>query len=346
MSLPGDGDPDTDFFRAVAVGDVDRAAHFLRNGQKAQSKSPSHFSAILRAVMNCHQDSQLRMVQLLIDFGANVNERHMETTPLHSAAKSGANAVARLLLENEADPDIASGFFETTPLHVATASGASTVTKLLFEYGADPDVASSAFGTPLVLAACSGLSTATRLLLENGADPNRTTAGGSRPLQVAACNNKAEVAHLLLRGGATVSSQCLCNRLGARGGHSIVSFRENLHVWAKDTVQSNTGFKCVFLPGCSRTGTSLGSLKDNSDVLRLIGRFLDIQSHLVINRLRQAVSSMESIEWENHDERETHRRWRRQHRRQHREQDSESNEEWMWESEDVSEGDDTDRSWA
>ena len=69
MSLPGDGDPDTDFFRAVAVGDVDRAARFLRNGQKAQSKSPSHYSAILRAVMNCHQDSQLRMVQLLIDLG-------------------------------------------------------------------------------------------------------------------------------------------------------------------------------------------------------------------------------------------------------------------------------------
>ena len=67
MSLPGDGDPDTDFFRAVAVGDVDRAARFLRNGQKVQSKSEFDYSAIHRAVMNCHQESQLRMVQLLID---------------------------------------------------------------------------------------------------------------------------------------------------------------------------------------------------------------------------------------------------------------------------------------
>ena len=92
-----------------------------------------------------------------------------------------------------------------------------------------------------------------------------------------------------------------------------MSFGENLHVWVKDTVQSNTGFKCVFLPGCSRTSTSLGSLKGNSDVLGLIGRFLDIQSHLVVNRLRQAVNSIESIEWENHDERETDRRLRRQH---------------------------------
>ena len=227
MSLPGDGDPDTDFFKAVAVGDVDRAARFLRNGQKAQSKSPSDYSAINRAVMICHQDSQLRMVQLLIDFGANVNERHMTVTPLHSAAKLGASAVASLLLTNGADPDIASDF-DTTPLHVAAASGASTVAKLLLKNGADPDTA-SVWGTPLLLAAESGVSTVTRLLLENGADPNRT-AGGRTPLQVAAYHNNAEVAQLLLRGGATVSSQCLCNHLVAMESHSIMLFRAKLHV--------------------------------------------------------------------------------------------------------------------
>ena len=307
LSLPDDGDPDTDFFKAVAVGDVDRAARFLRNGQKAQSKSEFDYSAIHRAVMNCHQESQLRMVQLLIDFGADVNERHDSATPLHSAARSGASAVARLLLENGADPDTTSDF-DFTPLHVAGMSGASTVAKVLLENGADPDIASQ-FGAPLLLAACSGAITFTRLLLENGADPNiGTRQGGSlggRPLQVAAYHNNAEVAQLLLKGGATVSSQCLCNRLSVMESHSVMLFRAKLHVWAKDTVQSDTGFKCVFLLGCSRTGTSLGSLQGNTDVLQLIGRFLDIQSHIVVNRLRQAVSSIESIEWENHDERGT-----------------------------------------
>ena len=90
MSLPEDDDPDTDFFKAVAVGDVDRTPRSVRNGQKAESKSQH----------NCHQDSQLRMVQLLIDFGADVNGRHMTRTPLHSAAKSGVSAVDRLLLTN------------------------------------------------------------------------------------------------------------------------------------------------------------------------------------------------------------------------------------------------------
>jgi len=107
--------------------------------------------------------------------------------------------------------------------------------------------------------------------------------------------------------------------------HSIMLFRAKLHVWAKNKVQSDTGFKCVFLPGCSRTGTSLGSLQGNTDVLQLIGRFLDIQSLLVVNRLRQAVSSMESIEWENHDERGTVPTQPR--REQTGERDDESNDE-------------------
>ena len=122
----------------------------------------------------------------------------------------------------------------------------------------------------------------------------------------------------------------------------MVSFRENLRVWAKDTVQSNTGFKCVFLRGCSRTGTSLGSLKGNSDVLQLIGRFLDIQSHLVVDRLRQAVSLMESTEWENHDEREAVPA----PTQPHGEQDSEMEEVWSLRSEDATNGYDTDGSWA
>jgi hypothetical protein len=345
MFLPEDGGPDTDFLKAVAFGDVDRAARFLRNGQKAQSKSQHDCSAIHRAVMNCHQDSQLRMVQLLIDFGADVNERHMNKTPLHWAAKSGASAVARLLLTNGADPNIA-GDFEITPLHVAAASGAGAITfaKLLLENGADPDII-SVCGTPLLLAASSGASTVTRLLLENGADPNRTR-GGDTPLQVSAYKNNAEVAQLLLKGGATVSSQCLCNRLRVMESHSIMLFRAKLHVWAKDTVQSDTGFKCVFLQGCSRTGTLLGSLQGNTDVLHLIGRFLDIQSHIVVNRLRQAVSSIESIEWENHDERGTLPVPNQPRSDQMWDIEGEPEPMSMRESEELSDSDDTDRSWA
>ena len=59
-----------------------------------------------------------------------------------------------------------------------------------------------------------------------------------------------------------------------------------MHIWAKNIVQLDTGFKCVFLLGCSRTGTLLGLLDGNIDVLRVIGRFLDIEGPTAVNRLR------------------------------------------------------------
>ena len=87
------------------------------------------------------------MVQLLIDIGANVNERHKTLlTPLYLAMRSRDDAVARLLLKYGADLDTTTEF--GAPLHVAAMSGAGAVAKLLLKNGADPDTASE-FGTPL-----------------------------------------------------------------------------------------------------------------------------------------------------------------------------------------------------
>ena len=55
------------------------------------------------------KNNQFSTVQLLIDFGANVNERNeLVMMPLHLAAKYRSGAIVKLLLENGADRNIAS----------------------------------------------------------------------------------------------------------------------------------------------------------------------------------------------------------------------------------------------
>lgn len=44
-------------------------------------------------------------------------------------------------------------------------------------------------------------------------------------------------------------------------------------------------------------------------MLRMIGSFLDVTSTAVVDRSRQAVFLIESVEWENHDEQGFHLRY-------------------------------------
>ena len=85
--------------------------------------------------------------------------------------------------------------------------------------------------------------------------------------------------------------------------------RAKLHILAKEFIQVNTGFKWVFLQGCSRTKTFLGSFRGKIDVLRMIGSFLDISSTAVVNRVRQVVDLIQSVLCENHDEQGFHPRY-------------------------------------
>jgi len=105
-------------------------------------------------------------VELLLDVGANPNlESRAESDglPLCAAACWGYLAVVQSLLRRGADPDLieAGG---STALWWAARNGHVEVLTVLLEAEADPNVAS-----PLVGAAQHGSVAATRLLLEHGA---------------------------------------------------------------------------------------------------------------------------------------------------------------------------------
>ena len=107
----------------------------------------------------CRKYSNLGIVQLLLNVGADVNGGGGEDAPLHQAAVSGNIEAIEQLIEagadvnrvsTEADANIGAG---STPLHWAAAENHSNCLKTLLAAGADPNIAHREGQTPLYPAA-------------------------------------------------------------------------------------------------------------------------------------------------------------------------------------------------
>lgn len=79
----------------------------------------------------------LRACEVLIRYGANVNDRKSGWTCLHEAAFANHPEVVRLLLEHGADTNALVGYSMKTPLMQAAKNGSSKVCQMLLECGAD-----------------------------------------------------------------------------------------------------------------------------------------------------------------------------------------------------------------
>ena len=188
-------------------------------------------------------------------------------------------------------------------IHSAVMNNQVGMVQLLTTHGVDVNLVLEHLKTPLHLAAKYSCEAVTKLLLEKGADPDAGSEWGT-PLTVAVTENNISVALMLIKGGSMVTTQSLCQR--RRAEHSIMLLRAKLHILAKEFLQLNDGFKRVFLQGCSRTTTFLGSLDGYTDVLRIMSSFLGVSSTQVIDRVKHLVDLIESVDWENHDEQGFH----------------------------------------
>lgn len=127
-------------------------------------------------------------------------------TPILWAARTGREAVARLLLEKGANFE-ANDVYRITPLHLAAAHGHETVARLLLEKGANVEGHDENGNTPLHLAAGNGHETAARLLLEKGANVEANNNYGNTPLHLAASNGHEAIPTLLLNRGANIEAK-------------------------------------------------------------------------------------------------------------------------------------------
>ncbi|GEM_PF-4778235 len=131
------------------------------------------------------------------DYPAGVGRQRVEgITPLHDAARVGANEVARDLVAATADVN-ARTEGDVVPLHFAAARGNRGMIEMLIAGGAEPNASSEHGWTPLHVAAYEGLQNSVVALLELKADPRLENRDGDTPRQLAEKREHTELLELL-----------------------------------------------------------------------------------------------------------------------------------------------------
>ena len=175
------------------------------------------FNARLKAITDTaatnEEENEVRRIQALIKDSPdliNAGQGFLAETPLLSATRKGQLGVARFLLENKADPNMAdSGGIK--PLMAAASAGHRAFCELLLQRGANPNAksdpsqpgSSPAYSrSALHHAAYGGNRAVVEVLLDFKADPNIADQFKGTPLCDAAARGFISVAQLLLERGA------------------------------------------------------------------------------------------------------------------------------------------------
>jgi ankyrin repeat protein len=137
------------------------------------------------------------IAQILLDKGADVNERYPTgESLLQVAVASGNEMLAYQLMLKGADVDAAASD-GITSLHEAAAKGYLNMAKLLLQRKANVNAVTRKNWTPLHHAARFGQYDMVRLLLSRGADPTMRNSDGKSPLGLARQLQHVNVSELL-----------------------------------------------------------------------------------------------------------------------------------------------------
>ncbi|XP_055853420.1 ankyrin-1-like [Episyrphus balteatus] len=174
--------------------------------------------------------TKAEIAKILLINGANVNAKTTKNrlTALHIACVKQFINVVEVLLEFQADVDcVAKGF---TPLHIAAEKGNSTIIEMLVKHNMNIVNSKQENGdTALHIAAKKGHQNALEILLKNGADVNLKNNKHETALHLAAKGSKNEIVSILLDHMSPIDSK---NIYGNTPLHIAVESAktDNIHV--------------------------------------------------------------------------------------------------------------------
>ena len=208
---------------AANKGNLSTVVQLLALGADSALVAGSNGTALLAASdRSMHNHSELQIIELLIDAGANVNE--VLEYPCGSGGWDNALSAAvgrnnedatKLLLNKGTNVNLTNKRLHTC-LQVASRIGNTTVLELLFQYGADPNLElephegldGDGLITALQEAACNGSESTIRLLVTKGAKLmlDRNDSRFKSALHAASFAGQVENVELLIELGSDVNS--------------------------------------------------------------------------------------------------------------------------------------------
>ncbi|KAH9003818.1 ankyrin repeat-containing domain protein [Lactarius hatsudake] len=167
-------------------------------------------------IINITRCSLERHVTRRADMNTRPMNRNPNWTPLQVAAFTGRLAIARVLLDYGANPDVEDEDGSTL-LHLVCERDQLSeghrsqendvgIVRLLLKFGVDANVRTKDKTTPLHLVAQNGGPKIARVLIDHGANVDAKNDEGETPLYLAS-GSRYHVAHLLLKRGAEVNAR-------------------------------------------------------------------------------------------------------------------------------------------
>lgn len=190
---------------AAGNGDLAKVESLLARGVKIDTPDYLGWTPLYRTMINGHT----KMVQKLLDAGANVNARNRDgATPLFVVA-DGRVDLAEMLLGKGANVNASNEYGQTPLMWIIHVSQKEDVALWLISKGANVNARTSKGETALHVASEFGRKMVVRALLERKADVNarRTNIiqNQEAPLHIAVDKNNMDIALLLLAAGADIN---------------------------------------------------------------------------------------------------------------------------------------------
>lgn len=189
---------------AVEAKDYEQVQLYLQEGENVNKPNKKGQFPLWNAVWN----GDTKMVELLLANGADPKQKfkgkEAQLSCLEIAAQEGLLEIAQLLVNAGADLN-ERGFRGHTPLRIAARNGRTELVRYFVTKGSDINSQGDDGATPLEHAASKGHIEIVKLLVESGANINLQDKEGDSALGEAARGGFIEVVTYLLAKGADVS---------------------------------------------------------------------------------------------------------------------------------------------